>query len=72
MKLIYFQYFSHISKLFIKMMMFLSGVFFFLAQSAQGEESLKFIVNNETYAKNLEHTNIDEFNEGETFYRGHF
>ena len=67
MKLIYFQYFSHISKLFIKMMMFLSGVFFFLAQSAQAKQSLEFIVNNETYAKNLEHTNIDEFNEGETF-----
>ena len=36
-------------------------------QLSEAKQSLKFIVENETFVKNLEHTNIDEFNEGETF-----
>lgn len=48
-------------------LIFLLVAIFSPVQPAQAKQSLKFIVENETFLKNLEHTNIDEFNEGETF-----
>ncbi len=43
-------------------------LFFFPLNQTSANQSLEFIVENETFFKNLEHIEIDEFNDGRTFF----
>lgn len=49
-------------------LLFLLVSTFFFVPPASANQYLEFVVENETYFKNLEHTSIDQFNEGQTFF----